>query len=132
MNNLIFKTIIICVLSAFLISTIRSVMPTFVPVLLISSGIVCFCLSVPYIENMILIIKSISGKLDGSNNQAVVAVKIAGTALVCEFASQMCLDMGEKYLSSRIDFVGKFIVISMCAPAFLNLINTVIDMIDSL
>jgi len=61
-----------------------------------------------------------------------VTVKIVGIALVCEFASQMCSDMGESYLAAKIDFCAKIFIISLCAPEFLKLINTVVDMINSL
>ena len=36
------------------------------------------------------------------------------------------------YLSAKIDFTGKIIIVSLCAPEFINLISTVVDMINAI
>ncbi len=132
MESLIYKIILVCLLSAALILSIKNVIPSYAPLISLASGVFCFFVLAPYIKKLVSLIDAIGEKIVGVDNYIAVSIKIVGISLVCEFASQMCCDMGEGYLSTKIDFAGKIIIVCMCAPEFLNLISTVVDMIAAI
>ena len=112
--------------------TIKNLIPSFAPLLLIASGVVCFLFCIPYIESLLDYIRELSSRVDDANKYVGVTTKIVVVASFCEFSSQICADAGENYLSSKIEFAGKIFIVSLCAPEFLKLISVVIDMIDSI
>ncbi len=132
MENLIYKIILVCILSGTLILTIKTIIPYYAPLISLACGMFCFFILSPHIKKLAALINSIGQKIVGLDQYIAVSVKIVGISLVCEFASQMCCDMGEGYLSHKIDFAGKIIIVCLCAPEFLNLISTVVDMINAI
>ncbi len=132
MENIIYKIIFACVLSGALILSIKTIIPSFAPLLSLVCGMFCIYVLAPNIKKLISVFDTIGQKISDADNYISITVKIVGVSLICEFASQMCSDMGENYLSAKIDFTGKIIIVSLCAPEFINLISTVVDMINAI
>lgn len=132
MVSAIYKIAFLCVFSAVIILTVKNIIPSFVPALTVITGIVCISIIFPYIKSIFDLINSMSDAVSGLDECITITVKIVAISLLCEFAAQTCSDAGENFLAAKIDFAGKIIILCICAPEFLNLINTVIGLIGTL
>ena len=129
---LIIKPIIICVATLMLINLLRKFSPEYVSVVSMICGIVVFVYVIPYIKQIIDIIIRIGNKSEGLSEIIKILVRIVITAVTCEFASHLCADGQETYLASKINFVGKIIILYMISPMLLVFLEYVIEMINLL
>ena len=132
MISIVYKIIFICVFSAIVSIILKNSMPAFSPVIIMSSGIVCFYLTLPYLKRVFDVISNISKSVFGAENYVSITIKIVGISLLCEFAAQSCSDMGENTMAAKIGFAGKIVILCISAPEFLNLINKVINLVNLL
>ena len=101
-------------------------------VIAIGAGIITIWLVLPYIIEFIRYIKIISTSVSGLDNCFKIIIKIIGISFLCEFASQLCVDSGEGYLASKINFAGKIMIICIASPDFISLLNVVIELIEKI
>jgi hypothetical protein len=59
-------------------------------------------------------------------------IKVVIIAVACEFASQLCLDVGEKFLSSQVCFAGKIAIIGIVSTDIFNFISYLVELIKCL
>lgn len=126
---MIYKIIFVCMFTAITVLLIKNISPSYAPMLSIAAGLICFFMLMPYIKTIFDLIKSMSSRANGLETCVTTTLKIAGISVLCEFAAQACADAGESYLAAKIDFAGKILIVCICAPEFLNLINTVVGLI---
>lgn len=58
-----------------------------------------------------------------------ILLKSLGICLVCEFASDVCKDMGQQGLSGAIELFGRVTVIILSLPIFESIISAVFGLI---
>lgn len=127
---MIIKIILICIVSAVLIQFFKSFLPQIVPFIAISSGIIIFSLLYGYINTTFLFLENIEKNITGFNDSIKISIKTIGISIICEFASQLCTDMGEGYMSSKIDFAGKIMIFCLVIPELIEILDIVTEMIN--
>ena len=63
------------------------------------------------------------------NEYATILFKSLGICFITQFASDSCIDAGEKSLASKIEFVGKISIIIISLPLFKIVTQTAISLI---
>jgi len=132
MYDLIFKIIFICIFTSILSLVIKNTIISFSPILIVSAGIICFCIVLPHISAVIRLVNELMLKSEGLNECVKATFKVISISVLCEFSSQICADAGDAYLASKINFAGKTVIICICAPLISALITTVTNMISVL
>ena len=132
MISIVYKTIFICVFGAIVSIVLKNSMPAFSPVIILSSGIACFYLILPYVKRVFDVISDVSKSVLGAEHYVNITIKIVVISLLCEFAAQSCSDMGENTMAAKIGFAGKVVILCIGAPEFLKLINKVINLVNIL
>jgi len=126
---MLIKIIIICLMSAILMQLFKNLSSYVVPFIALCSGIVVFAMLFQYIKNALIFVEVLTQNVSGLNESIKISVKTVGISIICDFASQLCSDMGEGYLSSKIEFAGKIIIFCMIIPELIVIIETVTEMI---
>ena len=125
---LVLKPIILCVITLIVVIMLKNFSPEFVPIAVLSCGIFILIYLMPYITSVLNLVESLGSRAVNISPIIKNTLKIIVIAVVCEFASQICDDSGQGYLSSKINFVGKIIILSAIAPLILNFIEYIIEM----
>ena len=126
---MILKIIVICIVTAILSQVIKMFSPSFVPIIALTVGLVVISILYKNISQVTGIVGDITKNIIGFSECIKITLKTVAISVVCEFSSQLCEDMGEKYLASKIDFAGKIIIVCLTIPELINIINTVTDLI---
>ena len=129
---LILKPIIICIVSLILIMLLKKISPEYVPVVSVITGIMLIIYVFPYIQTVLLLFTKIELASPVFGDVFKILIKIVVVSLMCEFASQLCADSGESYLSGKINFVGKIIILSIVSPNIMAFINYVAKVIKNI
>lgn len=129
---LIIKPIIICIATLMTINLLKKFSPEYTSFVAMICGVIVFIYLIPYIKQIIDIIIKIGNKTDGLSEVIKILVRIVITAVICEFASHLCSDGQETYLASKINFIGKIIILYMISPIIVVFLEYIIEMINLL
>lgn len=127
---IIFKIIGIGITGAVLSLLIKQYKPELaiaVPILTVG-GIVLVC--VPYLEAVIRAFEDIANRAGIEMTHMKIMIKIIGVAYVCQFASDICTDAGEKAIASKIELGGRVAIITLSMPIMYNLLELISDIIS--
>ncbi len=88
-------------------------------------AMILFFMSINEIDGIINFINNLQGKLSSTKIPFIsVILKTTGIAILVEYAVSICKDAGENAISSKIDFCGKVIIISMTIPVLSECLET--------
>ena len=127
---MIIKIIGIGVIGAFLSLVIKQYRPEIALTIPILVAISILTISVPHIKGLITMLEGIAESARIDIAMAGVVLKIIGIAYVCQFASDICTDAGEKSIASKIELGGKLTIVAMSMPIIYNLLELVSDIIN--
>ena len=122
---LIFKIIGIGLTRAILSVVVRQYKPELavaIPIL-VAVSIIGIC--APYIETVVAMIENMADSTGIEMSQVRIVIKIIGVAYICQFASDICKDIGESSVSSKIELGGKVVIITLSMPIIYNLLELV-------
>ena len=127
---LIFKIIGIGITGAVLSILIKQYKPELaisIPILTVAV-IVMIC--VPYLRAVISAFEDIANKSGIEMAHMKIVIKIIGIAYVCQFASDICTDAGERAIASKIELGGRIAIITVSMPIMYNLLELISDIIS--
>lgn len=92
------------------------------------AGIFIFYLILPELNKILLMLNNLGENIKIQSNYILILFKTIGIAYICEFASQICQDAGEKTIASKISLGGKILILSFAIPILNELIQTVLNL----
>ncbi|WP_290771292.1 SpoIIIAC/SpoIIIAD family protein [Anaerofustis sp.] len=89
----------------------------------IIAGIIILSFAIKYLYGVIDVINtySLKANMDMLNIKAIF--KIIATSYIGQFASELCLDAGNKTLSTKISFFAKIMIIYFSLPLIISLFS---------
>lgn len=124
----IFKIILIAFLGTIFCVILKETRKEIAMIVAISTVVVIMLFGINYISQVVEIIKELSNKAGLPDNFLSIILKIIGIAYVVEFASDICKDAGQEAISSKIQFAGKCIILTMG----MTIIGNFVDVINKL
>ena len=95
---------------------------------IVACGIIIF-FSLSKLEIVINLIEELINQTGINKEFFEILVKITGIAYLIDFGSNICKDVGETAIASKVDFAGKVIIITMSLPILTTLLETVTEVI---
>lgn len=96
--------------------------------ILVSAIIITAC--TPYIESILEMLHNIAEISGIEIAKITIIIKIIGIAYICQFASDICMDAGERAIAGKIELCGKLIIIALSIPIIYNLLDLVNGIIN--
>lgn len=124
----IFKPAIVCIVTIILIIILKSFSAEYVPLITLLCGAMILVYSTPYISSVLSYMNYISNKLPTIYPIIKITLKIILIALICEFVSQLCIDCGQSYISSKINFIGKITILSTILPFIVQFVDKIMNL----
>jgi len=126
MENIV-KIIGIGLIGAFISIILKQYKSEFaLPVTLIT-GIIIFFMVSDKLAGIVNLISNISNKTGINGEFLGLLLKITGIAILMEFAINICKDSNENAISTKIEFGGKIIMISLSIPIISALLELTLD-----
>ena len=95
---------------------------------IVASGVIIY-FSLSKLEVVFNLIEDLIGKVGINKNFFEILVKITGIAYLIDFGSNICRDVGESAIASKVEFAGKAIIVTMSLPILTTLLETVVEVI---
>ena len=77
------------------------------------------------INNLTKVFISFDSVYGVSDSHVKLLLKVLGISYITQFASSVAEECGEKFISKKIEFAGKIIIVSLAVPMLINLLNTI-------
>ena len=107
----IFKIVLVALLAVVLIIVVKQTRPEIAMLISVITVTVIFFFSVDKVGQVIDLIKLLSERAGLSFEFLSTILKIIGIAYISEFGANICKDMGESAIASKVQFAGKCIKI---------------------
>lgn len=89
------------------------------------TGMFLFYLCMDSFLNIADMMKYISGEIDYADTYISMLLKIVGISYISEFCGGICKDAGYGTIGKGVETAGKFCVLLIGMPVFLNLIDVI-------
>lgn len=122
----ILKIVAIGIISSILAIALKKQNPEMSIFISISAGIIIFMMIVPQLAAVIDMLNSISNNINLDKVYIGIILKIIGIAYIAEFGVQICKDTGESSIASKIEFVGKVLIMVVSAPILIALMELIL------
>ncbi len=130
--ELVIKPVLLCIVGIILISIVRRVSPEFAPLISVICAVMLIAYVTPYIKTVYDALLFFQNRFSMLSEIIKLTVKIIGISLLCEFASQLCADNGEKFLADKVNFAGKILILSIISPIVISFMEGIFDKLNLL
>lgn len=89
--------------------------------ILTAAAITLLC--APYISAVIEMFEQIADRSGISSQHLKIVIKIIGIAYICQFAADICRDVGEGSVAAKVELGGKVLIISLSVPIIYDLLG---------
>ena len=107
----IFKIVLVALLAVTLIIIVKQTRPEIAMLISVIAVPVIFFFSIDKVGQVIDLIKLLSERAGLSFEFLSTILKIIGIAYITEFGANICKDMGESAIASKVQFAGKCIIL---------------------
>lgn len=122
----ILQVVAIGIISSILALALKKQNPEISIFISVSAGIIIFMMIIPQLTSVINMLYSISQNMNLDKVYIGIVLKIIGIAYIAEFGVQICKDTGESAIASKIEFVGKVLIMVISAPILIALMELIL------
>lgn len=96
--------------------------------ILTAAAILAMC--IPYLNAVVTAFTDIADRAGIELAHMRTVIKIIGVAYICQFASDICADAGERAIAGKIELGGRIVIITLSMPIIYNMLELVSDIIS--
>ena len=126
------KIISISIITLLLTLIFKNINIEYVPFFHIMSLILTILCLLPFIKNIYSYLIMLESSIKKFDEIIKSILKILFISVMCEFSSQICSSSGDTFLSSKILFSGKIIIISIICPYIIKFYESIINLINEI
>lgn len=120
----IFQIVAICFVACIMILLLKKQNPEFAIYISVVLGVLVFLMLIGELRYIINTLKDIANKISLNSAYMKVILKIIAISYISEFGSQICKDIGQSAIATKIEFAGKILILMVSLPVLLTLLET--------
>jgi stage III sporulation protein AD len=122
----IVQVVVIGIVASILALTLKRQNPEISIAISIVAGVIIFMIVIPQLKVVLDMFYKISQNTRLDKVYISIVLKIIGIAYISEFGVQICKDAGEGAIASKIELVGKILIMLVSAPILVALMDLII------
>ncbi|MDI6602122.1 MAG: stage III sporulation protein AD [Thermoanaerobacteraceae bacterium] len=123
----IFQIVMFAIIAAILVITIKSERPEIAMLISLAAGVSILIFVISKISTVISVFNQLTSRTNIDMIYLNNILKIIGIAYITEFGTQICKDVGEGNLASKVELAGKIFILIEAIPIILALLNVVVS-----
>ncbi len=127
--EIIFKIIVIGLITCIATLIVKPVRSDFSIIIAIAGGIIIIFLIVNYLTGVFEIIKSIINVTGVNSEIYKFLIKIIAIGYLIEFSAGICSDTGNSSLGDKVLLGGKIIIMVMSLPIITNILQIIMELL---
>lgn len=125
----IFKIILIALLATVMILIIKQTRPELAMAVSVVTVVILFLFSIDKVGQVVELLNRLSSSAGLPLEFLNIVLKIVGIAYITEFGANICKDVGETAIASKVQFAGKCIIITLGIGIIGNFVETVLGIL---
>ena len=117
------QIVAIGLIGAILTMLLRPYRPEIALIVAMTTGVVILLSVINIAFDTISYLQQISSKFAVDTSLFSTMLRVTGIAYIAEFAVQTCKDAGESGIASKIELGAKILILGMCAPVVMDLLQ---------
>lgn len=122
----IFKIIGIAFITTILCIILKQTRPEFAMLLALITGILIFFICQTRVAEVVDILRNLSDKASMPNGFLGILLKVIAISYITEFASNICKDVGETAIASKVQFAGKCSILILSMSIIGSFVDTLV------
>jgi len=122
----IFKIIGIAFVATILCIILKHARPEFAMILALITGILIFFLCHSKIVEVVDVLRNLSDKAGMPSGFLSILLKVIAVSYITEFASNICKDVGETAIASKVQFAGKCSILILSMSIIGSFVDTLV------
>jgi len=122
----IFKIIGIAFVATILCIILKHTRPEFAMILALITGILIFFLCHSKIVEVVDVLRNLSDKAGMPSGFLSILLKVIAVSYITEFASNICKDVGETAIASKVQFAGKCSILILSMSIIGSFVDTLV------
>lgn len=119
----------VAIVSALLALTIKKTTPQISLVITIAAGVIIFAAILSFLPSTLSKIQTLVSATGMNTEHGSILFKSLGVCFLCQFASDTCKDAGQTSLASKVELVGKIMIVIMALPLVESITQTATTLI---
>lgn len=125
----ILKIVLIALLATVMILIIKQTRPELAVLVSVITVTILFLFSIDKIGQVVELLNRLSSSAGIPNELLGIILKIVGIAYITEFGANICKDVGETAIASKVQFAGKCIIIVLGMGIIGNFVETILGIL---
>lgn len=119
---MIYQWIALCVASALICTLLRPQRPELAMGVALATGVAVIVAMASQFREQLPWLQSLWQAFEGADPDIRSAVlRVAGVAVISDFAAQLCRDAGESALAGRVMLIARLAILALCVPLVIGL-----------
>jgi len=125
----IFKIILIALLATVMILIIKQTRPEFEVMVSVITVVILFLFSMDKVGQVVELLNRLADNAGLPKEFLSIILKIVGIAYITEFGANICKDVGETAIASKVQFAGKCVIVVLGISIIGNFVDTVLGIL---
>lgn len=122
----IFKIIGIAFIATIICIILKQTRPEFAMILALITGLIIFFICQTKVAEVVEILRNLSDKAGMPSGFLSILLKVIAISYITEFASNICKDVGETAIASKVEFAGKCSILILSMSIIGSFVDTLI------
>lgn len=122
----IFKIIGIAFIATILCIILKQTRPEFAMLLALITGILIFFICQSKVAEVVDILRNLADKAGMPSGFLSILLKVIAVSYITEFASNICKDVGETAIASKVQFAGKCSILILSMSIIGSFVDTLV------
>ncbi|MCE5234569.1 MAG: stage III sporulation protein AD [Clostridiaceae bacterium] len=128
----IFKIVGLALAALTAVLLLRAYRPELAVQAAVAAGVVLLLIAVTELSGVMAMIDAIVAKYGLSSEHIKVVLKVIGIAYLAQFAAQTCRDAGEGAIASKVELVGRVLIVTVAVPVVFSILDVLGTLLNAL
>ena len=128
----IFKIVGLALAALTAVLVLRAYRPELAVQAAIAAGVVLLLIALTELSGVMDMIDAIVAKYGLSSEHIKVVLKVIGIAYLAQFAAQTCRDVNEGAIASKVELVGRILIITVAVPVVFSILDVLGTLLNAL
>ncbi|HWR19058.1 MAG TPA: stage III sporulation protein AD [Clostridia bacterium] len=128
----IFKIVGLSLAAVTVVLVLRAYRPELAVQAAVAAGVVLLLIAVTELSGVMAMIDQIVAKYGLNSEHIKVVIKVIGIAYLAQFAAQTCRDAGEGAIASKVELVGRVLIVTVAVPVVISILDVLGTLLYSL
>ncbi|HWS29839.1 MAG TPA: stage III sporulation protein AD [Clostridia bacterium] len=128
----IFKIVGLSLAAVTVVLVLRAYRPEIAVQAAVAAGVVLLLIAVTELSGVMAMIDQIVTRYGLNSEHIKVVLKVIGIAYLAQFAAQTCRDAGEGAIASKVELVGRVLIVTVAVPVVISILNVLGTLLNAL